>query len=84
VAFTNGCFDLIHSGHIASLSEASEQADYLVVGLNTDTSVRGLKGAGRPINDESSRATVMASLSMVDAVVLFSEPTPLTLTPQCS
>lgn len=79
VAFTNGCFDIIHAGHIASLSEASEQADYLVVGLNSDSSVRGLKGPGRPVNDEWSRATVMASLAMVDAVVLFSEPTPLEL-----
>ena len=79
VAFTNGCFDIIHAGHIASLSEASETADYLVVGLNADSSVRGLKGPGRPVNDEDSRAVVMASLSMVDAVVLFSEPTPLEL-----
>jgi D-beta-D-heptose 7-phosphate kinase/D-beta-D-heptose 1-phosphate adenosyltransferase len=79
VAFTNGCFDIIHAGHIASLNEASETADYLVVGLNADSSVRGLKGPGRPVNDEDSRAVVMASLSMVDAVVLFSEPTPLEL-----
>lgn len=79
IAFTNGCFDIIHAGHIASLYEASEAADYLVVGLNKDASVRGLKGPGRPVNDESSRAIVMASLGMVDAVVLFGEPTPLEL-----
>ena len=79
VAFTNGCFDIIHAGHIASLTEASQQADYLVVGLNADSSVKRLKGEGRPVNDEKSRAIVMASLSMVDAVVLFAEETPLEL-----
>lgn len=79
VAFTNGCFDILHAGHIASLSEAAQHADLLVVGLNADASVRGLKGEGRPVNDEKARALVMASLAMVDAVVLFAEPTPLEL-----
>lgn len=79
VAFTNGCFDILHAGHIASLFEASRHADYLVVGLNADASVKGLKGENRPVNDEQSRALILASLTMVDAVVVFSEPTPLEL-----
>ncbi len=79
IAFTNGCFDIIHSGHIASLEAAATLADKLVVGLNADVSVKGLKGDGRPVNDEQSRATVIAALAMVDAVVLFSEPTPIEL-----
>lgn len=79
IAFTNGCFDILHAGHIASLTEAANHADYLIVGLNNDASVKGLKGTGRPVNDEQSRARVMASLSMIDAVVLFAEPTPLQL-----
>lgn len=79
IAFTNGCFDILHAGHIASLTEAANHADYLIVGLNNDASVKGLKGKGRPVNDEQSRALVMASISMIDAVVLFSEPTPLEL-----
>lgn len=76
IAFTNGCFDILHEGHIHSLIEASRQADYLVVGLNADASVKKLKGETRPINNENSRALVMAALSMVDAVVIFSEETP--------
>lgn len=79
IAFTNGCFDLLHQGHIYSLSQAAHQADYLVVGLNADVSVRKLKGQGRPVNDQDSRALVMASLVMVDAVVIFEEDTPLEL-----
>lgn len=79
IVFTNGCFDILHAGHIASLTEAAAHADLLVVGLNADASVRGLKGEGRPVNDEDSRALLMAALAMVDAVVLFSEPTPLEL-----
>lgn len=77
VAFTNGCFDILHAGHIASLTEAAEQADKLIVALNADSSVKSLKGESRPVNNEEARATVMAALSMVDAVVIFSEPTPL-------
>lgn len=79
IGFTNGCFDILHAGHIASLSEAAQQADLLIIGLNSDASVRGLKGEGRPINDEASRAVVLASLLMVDAVIIFTEPTPLKL-----
>jgi len=79
VAFTNGCFDILHAGHIASFTEAAAQADILIVGLNADSSVRGLKGDGRPVNDENARALVLAALTMIDAVVLFSEPTPLEL-----
>jgi D-beta-D-heptose 7-phosphate kinase/D-beta-D-heptose 1-phosphate adenosyltransferase len=79
IAFTNGCFDILHAGHIASLTEAAKHGDYLVVGLNSDSSVKGLKGDNRPVNDENSRALVMASLFMVDAVIIFSEPTPLEL-----
>jgi D-beta-D-heptose 7-phosphate kinase/D-beta-D-heptose 1-phosphate adenosyltransferase len=79
IAFTNGCFDILHEGHIASLLEASRQADYLVVGVNADVSVRGLKGANRPVNNEKSRALLLAALCMVDAVIIFSEDTPLEL-----
>ena len=79
IAFTNGVFDIIHQGHIFSLSQAAKEADYLVVGLNADTSVKRLKGESRPINNQESRALVLASLVMVDAVVLFEEDTPLEL-----
>lgn len=79
IAFTNGCFDILHQGHIASLSDAAREADILIVGLNSDASTRRLKGEQRPINDEQARATVMASLLMVDAVILFEEDTPLEL-----
>ncbi|HLX92601.1 MAG TPA: D-glycero-beta-D-manno-heptose 1-phosphate adenylyltransferase [Puia sp.] len=79
VAFTNGCFDILHQGHIFSLAQAALEADYLIVGLNDDSSVRRLKGAGRPINHVESRALVLASLFMVDAVVVFEEDTPLAL-----
>jgi len=79
IAFTNGCFDILHRGHIYSLSQAAVEADILIVGVNSDSSTRGLKGPGRPINDEDSRALVLASLLMVDAVVLFDEATPINL-----
>lgn len=79
VAFTNGCFDILHRGHIFSLSQAAAEADYLVVGLNSDASTRGLKGPGRPVNDQDARALVLASLVMVDAVILFEEETPYNL-----
>lgn len=79
IAFTNGCFDILHAGHIASLTEAASHADVLIIGLNADSSINGLKGPGRPINNEDARALLLASLVMVDAVVLFSEPTPLEL-----
>src|SRR5687767_2022726 len=77
VAFTNGVFDIIHRGHIASLSQAAAEADCLVVGINSDASTKRLKGDSRPVNDEQSRALVMASLLMVDLVVIFEEDTPL-------
>lgn len=79
VVFTNGCFDILHAGHIASLTEAANNGDVLIVGLNADASIKGLKGSNRPVNDENARALLLASLVMVDAVVLFSEPTPLEL-----
>ncbi len=79
VAFTNGVFDIMHRGHIASLSQAAGEADYLIVGLNSDASTKRLKGDSRPVNDEQARCIVMAALLMVDAVVLFEEDTPLEL-----
>ena len=79
IAFTNGCFDLLHSGHIASLLEASTHADFLIVAINADDSVRKLKGENRPVNSEQDRAKVLAALAMVDAVVIFEEDTPLEL-----
>lgn len=79
IAFTNGCFDILHKGHIASLSDAAREADILIVGVNSDASTRRLKGEQRPINDEQARATVLASLLMVDAVIVFGEDTPLEL-----
>lgn len=79
IVFTNGCFDLLHRGHVEYLSKASDKGDVLVVGLNTDASVRRLKGEGRPVNDETARAIVLASLACVDAVVLFGEDTPYEL-----
>ena len=79
IAFTNGCFDILHIGHIASLSEAAAEADILIVGLNSDASTRRLKGPERPVNNEQSRALLMASLQLADAVVLFEEDTPFNL-----
>lgn len=79
IAFTNGCFDILHEGHIASLSQAASEADYLVVGVNSDSSTKKLKGPDRPVNHEHSRALMLASLSIVDAVVIFEEDTPLQL-----
>ena len=79
VVFTNGCFDILHRGHVEYLSKAADMGDVLVVGLNTDASVKRLKGEGRPVNNEEDRALVLASLSFVDAVVLFGEDTPYEL-----
>jgi D-beta-D-heptose 7-phosphate kinase/D-beta-D-heptose 1-phosphate adenosyltransferase len=79
IGFANGCFDLIHPGHVRLLSEARAACDRLVVALNTDASVKGLKGPTRPVQNETSRATVMASLAPVDLVTLFDEETPLEL-----
>jgi len=79
VAFTNGCFDILHEGHIASLSAAAKEADYLIVGLNSDASVKQLKGDTRPINNQKSRAILIKNLVVVDAVIIFNEQTPLDL-----
>jgi len=79
IAFTNGVFDILHEGHIAVLAEAASFADVLIVGVNSDSSVKKLKGDSRPINNENSRALVIASLIMVDAVVIFDEETPIEL-----
>ncbi len=79
VGFTNGCFDLLHPGHVSLLKQAGGACGRLVVGLNSDASVKGLKGDGRPVQSEAARATVLASLASVDAVVIFSERTPLNL-----
>jgi D-beta-D-heptose 7-phosphate kinase/D-beta-D-heptose 1-phosphate adenosyltransferase len=79
VAFTNGCFDILHPGHIFSLGQAAKEADYLIVGINSDASVKRLKGPDRPINSTQSRAMIMANLTLVDAVVVFEEDTPYEL-----
>jgi len=76
VVFTNGCFDLLHPGHIRILEMARELGDVLIVGLNSDASVRQLKGEGRPILPERERAEILAALESVDAVVIFDDPTP--------
>jgi len=76
VVFTNGCFDLLHVGHVRYLSEARRLGDALIVGINSDSSVRGLKGPGRPVMPETERAEVVAALASVDYCFLFSEPTP--------
>jgi D-beta-D-heptose 7-phosphate kinase/D-beta-D-heptose 1-phosphate adenosyltransferase len=79
VVFTNGCFDILHVGHVRYLSKARETGDLLIVGLNTDRSVRTIKGEQRPIVSERERAEVLAALAIVDYVVLFDEPDPLRL-----
>lgn len=76
VVFTNGCFDIIHPGHVTYLSKAKKLGDILVIGLNSDSSVHAIKGRGRPINDERSRAIVLSALSFVDYIVIFGESTP--------
>ena len=76
IVFTNGCFDLLHPGHIRSLEQARELGDALVIGLNSDASVRQLKGEGRPVIAERERAEILAALESVDAVVIFDAPTP--------
>jgi len=79
IVFTNGVFDILHEGHIASLSEAALYGHILIVGINSDASVKRLKGETRPVNQESSRCLLMASLVMVDGVIIFEEDTPLQL-----
>jgi len=79
LVFTNGCFDILHAGHIHYLSEAANLGDILIIGLNSDTSVNRLKGPGRPVNPQDARATMLTALRMVDFVVLFEEDTPFEL-----
>lgn len=76
IVFTNGCFDILHSGHVTYLNESKKQGDYLVVGLNSDNSVKRLKGESRPINNENDRAIVLSGLKSVDFVCIFDEETP--------
>jgi len=79
IVFTNGCFDLLHIGHVTYLEEAKRQGDVLIVGVNTDASVRVLKGPTRPIQNENDRCEILAALKAVDHSILFSEDTPLNL-----
>ncbi len=77
IVFTNGCFDIIHPGHVQYLEKAKSKGDFLIVALDTDESVRSLKGAGRPVNNLESRQTVMAALASIDAVTYFENSNPL-------
>jgi len=79
IVFTNGCFDILHRGHVEYLAQAASHGDVLVVGLNTDNSVKRIKGDTRPVQDEYARAMLMASLSFVSAVIFFDEDTPYEL-----
>jgi len=79
IVFTNGCFDILHKGHLEILSTSASFGDILVVGINTDDSVKRLKGPSRPINDEHFRSLMLASIQYIDAVLLFDEETPLNL-----
>lgn len=79
IVFTNGCFDLIHQGHVDYLAKAADLGDVLIIGLNTDDSVQRIKGKSRPIQDEYTRALILASFSFTDAVVYFNEDTPYDL-----
>ena len=79
IVFTNGCFDILHAGHVRYLKKAKSLGDMLVLGLNSDSSVRNIKGKGRPIVNQKDRAEVVSSLSPVDYVVIFNEPTPIKL-----
>ncbi len=79
IVFTNGCFDIIHRGHVEYLAEAASYGDILIIGLNTDDSVKRIKGGNRPLQDEYSRAIILASLFFVNNVILFNEDTPYDL-----
>ena len=79
IVFTNGCFDLLHLGHVDYLAKARDLGDRLIVGLNSDASIKHIKGPSRPINNEQSRAALLAGMTYVDAVVLFNEETPINL-----
>ena len=84
IVFSNGCFDLLHRGHIEYLAKTADVGNVLIVGLNTDASVSRIKGADRPIQDEHSRAIILAAISFIDAVVLFDEDTPYNLIKEIS
>ncbi len=79
VVFTNGVFDLLHLGHITYLAKAASEGDKLIIGLNSDASVKRIKGESRPVNDQTSRAALLAAMFFVDAIVVFGEDTPLNL-----
>lgn len=79
VVFTNGVFDLLHIGHVTYMAKAAEEGNKLIIGLNSDSSVKRIKGENRPVNDQSSRAALLAALFFVDAIVIFEEDTPLNL-----
>lgn len=79
IVFTNGCFDILHSGHVAYLNDAKKQGDLLFIGLNSDASIKRLKGENRPINSESDRKFLMENLKAIDFVEVFEEDTPLAL-----
>ena len=79
IVFTNGVFDILHEGHITSLCEAAVEGNILIVGVNADASVKRLKGESRPVNNENSRALLLAALLMTDAIIIFEEDTPLNL-----
>lgn len=79
LVFTNGCFDILHRGHVDYLAKAADLGDVLIIGVNTDQSVSAIKGPHRPIQDQESRLQILASLAFVDAVILFDEPTPYEL-----
>lgn len=76
VVFTNGCFDILHKGHVQYLAKAADLGDFFILGLNSDRSVKTLKGEGRPVNNEQDRAIVLSALHFIDAIVIFDEDTP--------
>ena len=82
IVFTNGCFDILHRGHVEYLAQAADLGDKLIIGLNTDASVKRLKGESRPVNDEKSRALLLSALQFINAVVFFDEDTPYELIKQ--
>src|ERR1700740_2823145 len=79
IVFTNGVFDLLHIGHITYMAKAAELGDKLIIGLNSDSSVKRIKGDDRPVNDQNSRASLLAALFFVDSIVVFEEDTPINL-----
>ena len=79
IVFSNGCFDILHRGHVEYLSKAADLGDVLIIGLNTDASVKRIKGPSRPVNDEKARAVVLAALEFVNAIMFFEEDTPYNL-----